>query len=101
MERHEILDMMGTLKLAGLRHAYDEVVADAVKRQHSAQRVVGDLPTAEIDEKQALDPLPDDDRQAAARQGGQCCTPIGGKIPRRLTCRGAERRRRPDEGTGA
>ena len=36
-----------------MRHAYDEVVADAVKRQHSAQRVVGDLLTAEIDEKQA------------------------------------------------
>lgn len=45
--------MMGTLKLAGMRHAYDEVVADAVKRQHSAQRVVGDLLKAEIDEKQA------------------------------------------------
>ena len=53
MERHTILEMMGTLKLAGMRHAYDEVVADAVKRQHSAQRVVGDLLTAKIDEKQA------------------------------------------------
>ena len=31
MERHEILDMMGALKLAGMRHAYDEVIADAVK----------------------------------------------------------------------
>lgn len=40
----------GALKLAGMRHAYDEVVADAVKRQHSAQRVVGDLLKAEIDE---------------------------------------------------
>ena len=37
MERHEILDMMGALKLAGMRHAYDEVIADALKRQHSAQ----------------------------------------------------------------
>ena len=53
MERHEILEIMGTLKLAGMRHAYDEVVADAVKRQHSAQRVAGDLLKAEIDEKQA------------------------------------------------
>jgi len=26
-----------------MRHAYDEVIADAVKRQHSAQRVIGDL----------------------------------------------------------
>ena len=53
MERHDILEMMGTLKLAGMRHAYDEVIADAVKRQHSAQRVVGDLLKAEIDEKHA------------------------------------------------
>lgn len=53
MERHTVLEMMGTLKLAGMRHAYDEVVADAVKRQHSAQRVVGDLLKAEIDERQA------------------------------------------------
>lgn len=49
MERHEILEMMGKLKLVGMRHAYDEVVADAVKRQHSAQHVVGDLLKAEID----------------------------------------------------
>ena len=53
MERHEILEMMGTLKLAGMRHAYDEVIADAVKRQHEPQRVVGDLVSAEIAEKQA------------------------------------------------
>ena len=53
MERHEILEMMSELKLAGMRHAYDEVIADAVKRQHSSQRVVGDLLKAEISEKQA------------------------------------------------
>ncbi|MEN2793679.1 ATP-binding protein, partial [Sphingomonas oligophenolica] len=53
MERHEILEMMGTLKLAGMRHAYDEVITDAVKRQHTPGRVVGDLLKAEIDEKQA------------------------------------------------
>jgi DNA replication protein DnaC len=53
MERHQILEMMGELKLAGMRHAYDEVIADAVKRQHPVPRVVGDLLTAEINEKQA------------------------------------------------
>lgn len=45
--------MMGTLKLAGMRHAYDEVMADALKRQHVPSRVVSDLLKAEIDEKQA------------------------------------------------
>ena len=34
MERHEIIDLMAELKLAGMRHAYDEVIADALKRQH-------------------------------------------------------------------
>ena len=53
MERHEILEMMGTLKLAGMRHAYDDVITDAVKRQHVPSRVVADLLKAEIDEKQA------------------------------------------------
>ena len=45
--------MIGELKLAGMRQAYDDVIADAVKRQPSAPRVVSDLLTAEITEKQA------------------------------------------------
>ena len=31
MERHEILEMMGTLQLAGMRAAYDEIVAAGVE----------------------------------------------------------------------
>jgi DNA replication protein DnaC len=53
MERSEILEAMGGLKLFGMRAAYDEIVATAVKRQHEPQRVVGDLLSAEISEKQA------------------------------------------------
>jgi DNA replication protein DnaC len=33
--------------------AFDEIIATAVKRQHEPQRIVGDLLTAEITEKQA------------------------------------------------
>ncbi len=44
---------MGGLKLFGMKAAYDEIVATAVKRQHEPQRVVGDLLSAEISEKQA------------------------------------------------
>jgi DNA replication protein DnaC len=44
---------MGKLKLFGMKTAYDEVLTTAVKRQHEPQRVVGDLLTAEISEKQA------------------------------------------------
>lgn len=53
MERTEILEAMGTLKLFGMRAAFDEIVTTAVKRQHEPQRVVGDLLQAEISEKQA------------------------------------------------
>lgn len=53
MERTEILAAMSGLKLFGMKAAYDEIVATAVKRQHEPQRVVGDLLTAELSEKQA------------------------------------------------
>jgi DNA replication protein DnaC len=53
MERSEILASMGELKLFGMKAAYDEIIATAVKRAHEPQRVVGDLLTAEISEKQA------------------------------------------------
>lgn len=53
MERSEILTAMGGLKLFGMKAAYDEIVAVAVKRQHEPQRIVGDLLTAELREKQA------------------------------------------------
>jgi DNA replication protein DnaC len=53
MERTEVLDMMGELKLYGMTHAYDETLATALKRKHEPQRFVGDLLKAEISEKQA------------------------------------------------
>ena len=53
MERAEILTAMGELKLHGMKAAFDEIIATAVKRQHEPQRIVGDLLTAEITEKQA------------------------------------------------
>ena len=53
MERHEIIDLMVELKLAGMRHAYDEVIADGIKRQHPVQQIGGELLKAEIAEKHA------------------------------------------------
>jgi DNA replication protein DnaC len=53
MERTEILTTMGELRLYGMKAAFDEIVTTAVKRQHEPQRVVGDLLTAEIADKQA------------------------------------------------
>ena len=53
MERSQVLDAMGQLKLHGMRGAYDEIIGTALKRQHEPQRIIGDLLSAEISEKQA------------------------------------------------
>ena len=53
MERTQLFDLMGELKLYGMTDAFDEIMATAVKRQHEPQRIVGDLLKAEISEKQA------------------------------------------------
>ena len=53
MERTQLFDLMGELKLYGMKAAFDEIMATAIKRQHEPQRIVGELLTAEISEKQA------------------------------------------------
>ena len=54
MERTDVLAMMGELKLYGMRNAYDELLATALKRQHEPQRVIGDFLAAEVAEKQKM-----------------------------------------------
>ena len=44
---------MSSLKLYGMRSAYDEVMASGITRQHEPPRIVGDLLQSEIAEKQA------------------------------------------------
>jgi len=53
MERTQVIDAMGQLKLYGMRTACDEIITIAVKRQHDPQQIIGDLLHAEITEKQA------------------------------------------------
>src|SRR5438094_7177933 len=53
MERTDVLELMATLKLYGMRAAYDEVMATGIKRRHEPPRILGDLLNAEISEKQA------------------------------------------------
>jgi DNA replication protein DnaC len=53
MERTDILELMSTLKLYGMRAAYDEVMTTGIKRRHETPRIVGDLLSAEVAEKQA------------------------------------------------
>ena len=53
MERHELLEMMAQLKLAGMRTAYDEILANGLKRRHPVQEIIGTLLKAEIADKKA------------------------------------------------
>lgn len=53
MERTEILDLMSELKLSGMKAAFDEVMANGVKRRHEPQQIIGDLLKAEVAEKAA------------------------------------------------
>jgi hypothetical protein len=53
-----------------MRAAYDEVMATGIKRRHEPPRILGDLLSAEIAEKQARSiKIPIDHRQAAAGEG--------------------------------
>jgi DNA replication protein DnaC len=53
MERTEILDLMGKLKLFGMRAAFDEIIANGIKRRHEPQRIISDLLKAELADKAA------------------------------------------------
>ena len=53
MDRTEVFDLMSQLKLYGMKAAFDEIMATALKRKHEPAHVVGDLLKAEIAEKQA------------------------------------------------
>jgi len=61
MERHTVLQLMADLKLRGMRAAYDEIMALAIKRQHPHERVIGDLLAAQLADVRA--------RAAAYRMG--------------------------------
>jgi DNA replication protein DnaC len=53
VDRSELMAMMATLSLSGMRAAYDEVMGDGLKRQRPPQQILGDLLAAEVAEKKA------------------------------------------------
>jgi hypothetical protein len=53
MDRSDILELMAKLKLFGMRAAYDELMAAAIKRQYEPARIIGELLAAEIAEMSA------------------------------------------------
>lgn len=74
MERSQVLDASrrrrtsGTtsqLKLYGMKAAYDEILATAVKRQHEPPKIVGDLLNAEISESEPVSAIGSSERANA------------------------------------
>jgi hypothetical protein len=57
MERSDLLDAMGKLKLYGMRASYDEIITTAVKRRHEPQQIIR---------------CPAGDCEAICREGGIC-----------------------------
>ena len=53
MERHKLIELMGQLKLAGMRAAYDEVIAAGLRAQHPVQRIIGELLLAQLADNRA------------------------------------------------
>ena len=53
MRRKDILELMSALGLRGMKAAYDEVLADAARRDHPPERVLGALLRAEVADKKA------------------------------------------------
>ena len=54
MQGHELLQLMATLQLSGMRAAaFDEIVADGLRRQHAFDQMLGALLQAEVAEKRA------------------------------------------------
>ncbi len=53
MQRAELIDMLGELKLTGMRANLDDVLTRSRKRQHGIERILGELLIAEIAEKKA------------------------------------------------
>jgi DNA replication protein DnaC len=53
MERAQIFGLMGTLKLHGMKAAYDELMAVAIKRRHEPEQIIAELLAAEIADKKS------------------------------------------------
>lgn len=53
MERHDLMTLLGTLKLTGMRAHYDDIVTQGRKRQRPFETLFGELLKAEVAEKGA------------------------------------------------
>ena len=52
MQRAELVELMGTLKLSGMRSQFDDIIGRARRRKRSIEETLGELLQAEIVDKQ-------------------------------------------------
>jgi hypothetical protein len=103
---------MAELKLAGMPAAYDEIIAEAVKRRHPVQRVIGELLRAQLADNRArciayrmgvarfllvktlANPHPERSRRPSPRRRStsRWCAPCEGRLPHHSARCGADRR---------
>jgi DNA replication protein DnaC len=53
MQRHELIDLLKTLKLSGMVSTFDETVTQGIRRQQTVQEILGQLCQAEAAERKA------------------------------------------------
>ena len=51
MQTAELLDLMGSLKLRGMRSAFEETLSEGLKRKHSFHQIIAKLLAAEAEER--------------------------------------------------
>ncbi|MBS0325432.1 MAG: IS21-like element helper ATPase IstB [Proteobacteria bacterium] len=51
MQTAELLDLMGSLKLRGMRSAFEETLSEGLKRKHSFHQIIAKLLAAEVEER--------------------------------------------------
>jgi DNA replication protein DnaC len=53
MQRHELIDLLKTLKLSGMVSTFDETLTQGIRRQLTTQEILGQLCQAEVVERKA------------------------------------------------
>ena len=51
MQTAELLDLMGALKLRGMRSAFEETLSEGLKRKHSFHQIIAKLLASEAEER--------------------------------------------------
>ena len=72
MPRHEVIELMTTLKLAGMRLNYDEIVTAGRQRKRGFEAILCDLLAAEIADKKARSIRYQEKRQLRSLRDDNC-----------------------------